>query len=507
MSTALDQIVNVNISQQTQAVQQASFSIPAIFGPSNRFAPVTPTGTTVSGSNKITALSSMTGVIAGAYITGTGIPANSFIQSVSNNVAYLNNNASASGTVTLTITDAIRAYTSLAGMTADGFLTTDPEYIRASELLEQPISPPIFYVGSYGTPVEQVTTITPTAVNSTDYIVTINGTPYSYESDSSATVSEIVAGLLALINADPAAPCVATGSTTLILTALVAGAGFTVTLNANMTQAPTTLNYSIVQGIQQAQVENDSWYGVSICSNADGDIEQVAAYIETQIKIFLGVSNDAAIATAATTDLGSILKGLAYARTGLIFALASIAEGIEAAWLGGQLPQVPGSNNWAFQTLEGISPDTLSANQQSNLIGVPEAGIKGKNVNIYQTVGGVNITQMGTMAGGQYIDITIGVDWLRSTIQTNLFQALVSASKIPYTDNGVAILISAVKSAIDQGVANGLIDGSSPIIVTAPLVATVSPTLRANRIAPTITFTCRLQGAFNAVIVNGTVTV
>ena len=43
--------------------------------------------------------------------------------------------------------------------------------------------------------------LVPTATNSTAYSVVVNGTTYTYTSDSSATVAEITAGLAALINA------------------------------------------------------------------------------------------------------------------------------------------------------------------------------------------------------------------------------------------------------------------------------------------------------------------
>lgn len=509
--SALDQIVVVNISQETTAIPQASFSIPAIFGPSNRFAPtVGITGTTVSGSPVLTALSSTEGISPGCSISGTGVPTGSYVLQVSGSTVTMSQNASAGGsTVALTFEDAIRAYTTPASMLTDGFQTTDPEYIRAEELVEQDLTPPIFYVGRYGTPVAQVTTVTPDVSSQTvqHFIQTIASVPYDFTSDASPTAAEVVTGLIALINADSACPATATGTTTLILTAKVAGGGFSTAESLNLTAVQTTPNHSIVDDIAQAQVQNDSWYGVSICSNADGDIEQTAAFIEAQTKIFIGVSADSAIGTSSTTDIGSVLKGKSYKRTALMFSPASFNQGIEAGWLGGQLPATPGSNNWAFKTIVGVSPDTLSATQQVICIGIPEAGTQGKNVNIYQTVGGVNITEMGTMAGGQYIDITVGVDWLKSTIKTNLFAALVNSLKIPYTDKGTQVLISAVEAAIQQGVNNGLIDGQSLISVTAPLVATVPINQRANRISPTISFTCRLQGAFNAVIVQGTVTV
>lgn len=515
--SSLDQIVNINISKQTKAVPQASFSIPAIFGPSNRFAAVSPTGNTSNGSNQITNVSSMTGVTPGCSISGIGIPVGTYILNVSGNVITLSQAATALGIgITLTIKDAIRAYTDPAGMLADGFLITDPEYIRAAELVEQDVTPPIFYVGRYSASVAQqdtfaVNTVTPAH----NYNFKLNGTLISYVAGGGDAQQDILAGLLAAIGvafpSNPPVTGVVTGtgvSALLTLTSSVPGVAVTYTLiDSLLTHLNTVPNHSTATDIAQAQVQNNTWYGVAICSNTDADILEVAAYLESQKKIFLPVSNDSDISSSSTTDLGSVLKGKAYDRTGLIFSLAGILQGIEAAWLGGQLPAVPGSNNWAFKTLKGISPDVLTANQQQNLIGIPEAGIQGKNVNIYQTVGGVNITQMATMASGQYIDITVGLDWLESTLQTNIYAALVNALKIPYTDKGVGILISAVKAAIDQGVVNGLIDGDSPITITAPPVLSVPANQRANRIAPTISFSCRLQGAFNAVIVQGTVTV
>lgn len=59
----------------------------------------------------------------------------------------------------------------------------------------------------------------PAAANSTTYVVTINGTAYSYLSDASATQQEIVDGLVALINAtDPAMDALGLTTSTFSLT-------------------------------------------------------------------------------------------------------------------------------------------------------------------------------------------------------------------------------------------------------------------------------------------------
>lgn len=519
--SALDQLVQINISQQTQAIPQPSFSIPAIFGSSNRFAAAMTTGNTTSGSAVLTNIANLTGVVPGAYVSGAGIPAGNFIQTVNGNTATMGNayrspnaTATASG-VSLSVKDAIRTYTSTAAMTTDGFLSSDPEFVQATELLEQPLVPTQFKVGSISASVAQVDTIAVSTLVATGhlYTFTINGVVVSYTSNSD-TQQSILTALLAALNAAFPSGAPVTGVVTgtgsgalLTLTSVTPGVPVLYTaVDVDLTQANLTLNHTTTTDIAQAQLQDDTWYGLAVCTHTDWDITQIAAFIEGLLKIFIGATATAAVATTATTDVGSVLKGKSYKRTALIFTNEP-NEGKESAWLGGQLPAVPGSNNWAFKTLFGATPDVLTPSQQTALIGDPVAALPGKNVNIYQTVGGVPITEMGTMAGGQFIDITVGIDWLQSTLKTNIFAALAQASKIPYTDKGVGILISAVRAAIDQGVTNGLIDGASPISVTAPPVLSVPQNQRASRVAPTISFSCRLAGAFNAVVVAGTVTV
>ena len=92
------------------------------------------------------------------------------------------------------------------------------------------------------TTVAQVDTVTVTTVtNSLLYTVTINAVEYSYTSDIDATNDEIVAGLIAAINAGTE-PVTASGTTTVILTADVAGTAFTTTVTAELSVATTTAN-------------------------------------------------------------------------------------------------------------------------------------------------------------------------------------------------------------------------------------------------------------------------
>lgn len=439
-----DQIVNIQVQLQTKAVPQPSFSIPMILGIAHRM-----------GSDKI------------------------------------------------------RYYSDPDGMLTDGFTTSDPEYKHAVAAFSQAIRPVQIAVGDRSAEVAQVDTITPTAVDLHVYKIKIDGVEYSYTADGSATAAEIVTGLAALVNADADCPAAATGSTTLILTAKVAGVGFTTNTeaDADLALVHTTANHGVVDDLVAIQLISDLWYGLDLCSDADHDILAAASWIETQKKIFIGASKASAIPTSATTDLASKLKGLGYTRTALMFTLlqANLDAGIAAAWLGGQLPQTPGASTWKFKQLVGITPDVFNSTQRNFLIGIPAT--PQKNANIYETVGGVNITEEGWMVGGQFIDITVGIDWFLSICQANIYTLLVQNAKIPFTDQGGAVVQNAIIQAIKQGIDNGLIDGKTAYNVHVPAVLDVPTADRANRILSGVTFSFRLAGAFHFIKVKGTVTV
>lgn len=251
------------------------------------------------------------------------------------------------------------------------------------------------------------------------------------------------------------------------------------------------------------QVSN-LWYGVSLCTNVAATILAAAAFIETQLKIYIADSEDADIITSSTGDVLSQLKALGYKRTALMYS-EDAEKGPSAGWLGGQLPQTPGASTWKFKQLVGITADDLSETETTNVIGVP--GTPGKNGNIYTEVGGVPITQEGWMVSGQFIDLTVGLDWLESRMKENVYTLLVASPKIPYTDQGISVVVNAVRQTLAQGVANGLIDGDSPIEVSAPAVQDIPTADRANRVLPDVTFSCRLAGAIHFVRIEGTVSV
>jgi len=286
--------------------------------------------------------------------------------------------------------DLVRTYTSLPAV-AEDFETTDDEYKWAQRLFSQEKKPRQIVIGKRAAAVAQIETLTPTVQNETLYSVTINGEDYEYTSDEDATANEIVAGLLALINADPNCKMTASGTTTLILTADNPGEPSAVAASSNLAIVHTAANHGVVEDIQAIQQVNDDWYCLILTSRSDFEILLCAGFIEALRKIFIAVSDASAIKTAVTTDLGSLLKQRTYNRTALLWSGDEV-NGPDAAWAGRKLPTDPGSEQWRYANLSGIAPDVLNGTEQANL--------NGKNVNHYTTIGGFGIVQKGKMASG-----------------------------------------------------------------------------------------------------------
>lgn len=393
--------------------------------------------------------------------------------------------------------DKVRTYASLKEVAAD-FATSDAAYKAASRFFGQERKPRRIKIGKRTAVAAQVNTITPTPVNSATYTVTINGVPFAFTADASATAAEIVAGLIGVINAG-SEPVTASGTNDLVLTADVAGLGFSVSVGANLANVATTPNNGLIEDLQAIQQIDDDFYGVAIESRVAGEILAMAGYIETQRKIFGACSADADILTSVNTDVLSLLKAKSYARTFLIYS-ADQANYPEAAWMGGCMPFDPGSVTWKFKSLVGITAsDSLTSTQMQNIVA--------KFGNYYRTTGGVGITLDGRVVANEWIDTITFCDWLQARVEEGIFGRLVSLPKIPFTDAGTGIIYSEIDAVLKRGIkAGGLAENPPPEIII-PKVADVATQDRQARLLPDVTFTGTLAGAIHELEIEGTVSV
>lgn len=235
-------------------------------------------------------------------------------------------------------------------------------------------------------------------------------------------------------------------------------------------------------------------------------VKAAAAWAETEMKIFFMFTTDADVITAADDDIGSFMEAQNYDRTAVFYydpdevnsSDPEMGDYINAAAPGKALPYDPGSQTWMFKTLAGVAAYGLTSSESGYALG--------KNVNTYTRVGGVDIIQEGRVASGEYLDIIRGIDWLTSELQSTIFAKLAQVQKIPFTDEGIAIIEGLIRGVLATAAAQGILVGST-IVVTVPKVADVSSADKAARLLPDVTFTADLQGAIHHVEIAGTVSV
>lgn len=247
--------------------------------------------------------------------------------------------------------------------------------------------------------------------------------------------------------------------------------------------------------------ENNDWYGIVVDQALVSSFADVASWVETAKKFAIFWITDVnAYDASKSTDLASVLKLANRDRSAVIWHATPTggADYPDAAWIGEGFPYEPGTSTWAYKTLNGVTPDTLLASQ--------ETALKGKNCNYYTTVGGVSITQEGKVASGEYIDIIIGTDWIEARLREAVYSALVNNRKIPYDDTGIAMIEGLVKGVLNEAASKGILQADS-IAVTVPKYADIPQADKLARKLPDVKFSALYQGAIHSVTINGTISV
>ena len=256
---------------------------------------------------------------------------------------------------------------------------------------------------------------------------------------------------------------------------------------------------TVAASLAAIQAEDNSWYGLAVDQAFDDDDKvDIAAWVEANKKFaFYWTTNVDVPDATKTTDMASVLKGLAYDRAATMWhpTPTTGADYPDAAWMGEGFPFEPGSSTWAYKTLKGVTPDNVDTK---------ETALQDKNCNYYSTVGGVNVTQEGKVASGEWIDIIIGTDWIEARLRETVYSAFVNNRKVPYDDSGITTIEGLVRGVLSQAAAKGILQADS-IVVTVPKYADVPTADKIARKLPDVNFTALYQGAIHRTTINGTI--
>lgn len=392
----------------------------------------------------------------------------------------------------------VREYSNAADMLTDGFEVTDPEYKAGLAFFSQNPNQSKLLIGRVQADQAVVTAI---AVNDFQYDVIINGTTFSFTSDSDATLTEISLGLKTQIDLG-SEPVTVVDNTdgSIDIDPNVAGTAFTVTVGSNLTVTkPFTGSETQLAAYTAILGENSDFYAVASTNRTQSDVEALAAQILTESRIYGTTSSDANILDAVdVTNIASVLNAATNERAFVMYHTDPTTFP-EVAWLSRQLSTDPGSSTWKFKTLLGITATNLTVTESTNAIN--------KKANTYETVGGVNITAEGTMASGEFIDIIRGIDWFTARLTERVFSRLVNLEKIPFTDAGITVIEAEVRNQLNDGIDQGLIAADPVPTISVPLAADVSTANKTARLLPDVSFQATLAGAIHFVTIEGVLAV
>lgn len=407
--------------------------------------------------------------------------------------------------------------TAAIDLVTDGFGTSDPIYLAVTALARNTPKPSNVIVGKLLTDFDQTFDIT------VKTIVALGGELFEFDITSpdgtvttvtyTATVADTETVIAAALSTDISAITGLTSTPTAGVMAVAADTSsemfFVDKLDVTILDfEDTTVDSNLVAELANVTASNPDWYGLILADpNSTARVTVIANSIETQEKIFGVTTHDTNVGDPASVDDTMFnLNALTLFRTYVIY---SGDQGAYAAatWMGNLFPTDPGSSTWSYQALSGVTFDTLET--------AFSTAIFDKSGNTYQQIAGLTVTEFGSMASGEFIDVIRGRDWLTQRMRERIFGLLVNAPKVPFTNGGIEQVKTEVSAQLSEGVnATYLssdplsgVDGDPAFIVTAPLASEVSSADKIARLLPDVAFTATLAGAIHKVQINGVIEV
>ncbi len=398
-------------------------------------------------------------------------------------------------------TDLIREYSGLDEMVADSFSSAEAAYLMAQAAFSQEPRPESVKIGRITTSVVPTKKITITDATEGHHVKLSILTSAGDEADidytilASATTTTVATAVELLIEAVTGISSSASGAD--ITVTGTSGTNFWVYDLQYCEQLDQTPNASIDDDLTAIELVDNDWYAVCCAIESETNADDIAAWVETRDKLYIAQTSD----DIERQSGGTLMNGWAaqsYDNSACIFT-ENASNFIACGWVGRMLPKDPGSATWSLKTIDGAVADPLTSTE----IGF----IEGDSGNYYTEIAGVSITRNGVVASGEYIDVRMGIHWLKARIAERVFTLLASADKVPYTDPGVALVVAEVRAQLQIAIQKNVLAAEPKPTVTVPKVADVDTADKQARLLPDVKFAGTLAGAIHKTEIAGVLSV
>lgn len=179
----------------------------------------------------------------------------------------------------------------------------------------------------------------------------------------------------------------------------------------------------------------------------------------------------------------------------------NVAEPMDSAFVGAIAMLPVGSTNWKFKTLNGITPDTLTATEIDAINTAHAIG--------YETVLGKDQTTAGKALSGEYIDTLHGIIWVKTQMEASLEKLLQDNGKVPYEQRGINMILATGTQVLNKASERGIIlndeNGKPDFTITASGRDQQSAQDLSNRHYGGLNFTYHASSAIDSITVHGVV--
>lgn len=237
---------------------------------------------------------------------------------------------------------------------------------------------------------------------------------------------------------------------------------------------------------------HNDWFYLVSPENGDEEIKALCEWMSTQEKIY-GVTTQN---IALTEELKNLYENV----------LLSVHDDEHAYHAEGLIaygaPQVIGSYVFSHKQVNGVRGAKLSNAEINTIIA--------NNATTCINEMGWLINASGKAIGGEYLDVIQADYFLRARLREDVFQKLATVKKIPYTDAGIAQVVSVMDTRFKAAYRQGIIaedDNDEPdYTITFPRRKDIPKNTIAQRILPDINFRLAIAGGVEKVQMNGVLT-
>lgn len=206
--------------------------------------------------------------------------------------------------------------------------------------------------------------------------------------------------------------------------------------------ASTQKAVDIVTALNTLIASYGDWYRLLLDDKTEALISPVSDWAETNGKSFYTEFGN----TTFTTDFST------KAKTNLFYK--SNADRLDAAAVGYAASRVPGSYIYKFKNLKMVTADALTPTDL--------APIRAKHMNAYvnkfRNINlGTDQLDDGVAANGKAIDFIESQDWIKYRTEQEIAKLLMATDKLGADDTGIASIVTAVGTALDDATSNNII--------------------------------------------------